>query len=102
MTLLESVVAFVIVGLAAVGFLNLFEGEARLPAAAREWTNAVSYAEEGMELAKLGQSTQGLRQDGLSRRIERRPFAAHVEEIRVVVTMADGATFEIRRLAAGR
>lgn len=102
MTLLESVVALVIVGLAAVGFLNLFESDARLPAAAREWTSAVSYAEEGMELAKLGQSTQSSNRSGFSRRVERRPFANHLEEIRVVVTMDGGATFELRRLAASR
>lgn len=102
MTLLESVVALVIVGLAAVGFLNLFEGDARLPRAASEWTAAVSYAEEGMELAKLGQSRTLASSSGFSRRVERRVYAAHVDEIRVIVTMGDGRIFELRRLEAVR
>lgn len=102
MTLLESVIALVIVGLAALGFLNLFEGGARLPAAAREWNSAVSYAEEGMELAKLRLPVPGRNGAGLSRRVERKYFAKRVDEIRVVVTLDGGRVFEVRRLAATR
>ena len=102
MTLLESVVALVIVGMAAVGFLNLFEGDARIPVTAREWNAAVSYAEEGMELAKLGQPVPTGNSTGLSRRVERKFRAKHVDEIQVVVTLDGGRTFVLRRLVSAR
>ncbi len=102
MTLLESVVALVIVSLAAVGFLNVFESNARLPGAAREWTSAVAYAEEGIELVKLGQAVPPSTSAGLSRQVTTTPFARHVDEIRVVVTMDGGRVFELRRLVRAR
>ncbi len=102
MTLLESVVALVIVSLVAVGFLNVFESDARLPGAAREWTSAVAYAEEGMELVKLGQVVPVTGRDGLSRRVTKSPYARHVDDVRVVVTLDGGRVFELRRLVAAR
>ncbi len=100
MTLLESVVALVVVSLAAIGFLNLFEINARLPGVAREWSSAVAYGEEGMELAKLGLPVSSSNNAGLSRRLERAPYTRHVDELRVIVTLEGGRVFEIRRLAA--
>ncbi len=102
MTLLESVVALVIVSLAAVGFLNVFESNARLPGAAKEWTSAVAYAEEGIELVKLGQAVPASNSARLSRQVTTTPFARHVDEIRVIVTMDGGRVFELRRLVHAR
>ena len=102
MTLLEAVVALVIVSLAALGFLNVFEGSARIPAAASEWNAAVAYAEEGMELAKLGQSAAATNGRGLTRRIARTRYARNVDEVRVIVSFEDGRVFELRRLNGTR
>jgi hypothetical protein len=98
-TLLETVVALVIVSLAAVGFLNVIEKDSTLPAASREWSEAVAYAEEGMELAKVGQPVAGQSRTGMTRRLERYRFAPKVQELRVVVRFTDGKLFELRRLA---
>lgn len=102
MTLLESIVALVIVSLAAVGFLNVFESDARLPGAAKEWTSAVAFAEEGIELVKLGQVVSPKNSAGLSRQITKSPFARHVDEVRVTVTLDGGKVFELRRLVSAR
>ena len=50
MTLLESLVALVIIGLTAVGFLELFQGTSRSSRDADAWLQAVAYAESAMEL----------------------------------------------------
>ena len=98
MTLLETVVALVILSLAALGFLNLFEGSARIPSAANQWNAAVAYAEEGMELAKLGQPVEAVNGRGLTRRVARTRYAKNVDEVRVIVTFEGGRVFELRRL----
>jgi hypothetical protein len=53
-TLLEPLVALVILGLAAVGFLESFQATSRATRDAEEWIQAVSYAEASMEQTKLG------------------------------------------------
>lgn len=102
MTLLEAVVALVIVSLAALGFMNLFEGNARVPRAAREWSTAVAFAEEGMELAKLGQPVVAGNGQGLTRRLDRKRYAPSIDELRIVVNFEQGRIFELRRLTDGR
>src|SRR5437867_13315684 len=54
LTLLEVMVALVVLSLVALGYLRLFQGSHRLVAAAREWSQAVEYAEDASERAKLG------------------------------------------------
>ena len=54
LTLLEVMVALVILSLVALGYLQLFHGSHRLVGAAREWSQAVEYAQDAMERVKLG------------------------------------------------
>lgn len=103
MTLLEGLVALVITGLAALGFLGLFEQHARATRDRVVWSDVVAYAESGMEAAKAGGAAlvEARSEPGVSldRRIERRPWQGGLDEIIVTVRARDGQTVTLRRLA---
>jgi len=102
MTLLESIVALVILGLAAVGFLELFQRASVATRDTASWSRAVAAAELTMERAVI--STQAARDtvDGLARRVEVRPWANGLREIVVSVDLssASGASVVLHRLVA--
>ncbi|AHG91947.1 hypothetical protein J421_4410 [Gemmatirosa kalamazoonensis] len=100
MTLLEAVVALVILGLGASGFLGLFAQSARAAHDAAEWTRTVAYAESGMEAAALGVAARDSLA-GWTRVVEVRPRADGLAEIDVTVTSPRGARFTLRRLTDG-
>ncbi len=105
MTLLESMVALVILSLSAVGFLEVFQGANRSTRDAQAWVAAVSYAEEGVEAAKIGdaalaESQREAAPGGMSRRIELRPWRGRVADVVVTVTLAAGQQFTLHRLVA--
>lgn len=54
LVLLEVMVALVVLSLVGLGALQLIHQSHVLVADAHEWSEAVAYAEDGMELAKLG------------------------------------------------
>ena len=54
MTLLESLVALVILGTASVAALGALHASSRSTRDAEVWLQAVGYAESTMELSKLG------------------------------------------------
>ena len=58
MTLLEALIALVILGLSAIGYLDVFQSSARAVRDADEWTRTVSMAESTMEAATLGDALQ--------------------------------------------
>jgi len=102
-TLLESVVALVILGLASVGFLELFQGTSRSARSAETWVTAVAYAEQAVEAAKVGQlaldeSARRPAPPGFGRRIEVRPWRPGLAQLVVTVTMPRGSEFVIHRL----
>ncbi|MEO6444474.1 MAG: type II secretion system protein [Gemmatimonadaceae bacterium] len=110
MTLLEALLALVILGLSAVGYLDVFQSSARAVQVTDEWTQAVSIAESAMEAATLGDAlqaqgalgTSGRTESitgGFQRRIAVQPWRGRVHEIVVVVTTPRGVTFTLRRLA---
>ena len=97
MTLLEALVALVIMGLAAVGFLEAFQGAGRAAGDAQAWAQAVAHAEAGMEAAVLGvEATDSL--PGLGRRVEARAWRGGVDEVTVTVSMPRGGRYVLRRL----
>lgn len=103
MTLLESVIALVIFGLASVGFLELFQSTNRSTRNAQEWVTAVAYAEEGIEAVKAGAVDASVSNPvpaGLTRTIELKPWRYGMTDIVVTVTMTGGAQFVIHRLVA--
>lgn len=103
MTLLEGLVALVIAGLAALGFLGAFEQNARATRDRTTWSDVVAYAESGMEAAKAGgvalADARGEHRVRMERRIERQPWQRGVDEIVVTVRASDGQAITLRRLA---
>jgi type II secretory pathway pseudopilin PulG len=102
-TLLEGVVALVILGMSAVGFLDVFRAGSAAAHRASQWSRTVQAAESAMEAAALGDLTLARavtesRADGLSRQVTARPWAAGVSEVVVIVTASGGPSFTLRRL----
>src|SRR2546427_13234149 len=54
LTLLEVMVALVVLRLVALGYLRLFQGSHRLFAEAREWSQGVQCADDASGLAQVG------------------------------------------------
>lgn len=98
MTLLETLVALVILGLTGVGFLGAFRADARSARAAEEWVRAVDEGEAAMEAAKLGAASDG------EARVQAEPWpgAPGVELVTVHVALPGGGEFVLRRLARAR
>ena len=104
MTLLESIVALVILGLAAVGFLELFQRATIATRDTAAWSHAVAVAELSMEQTVLRTAASSDTVDGLRRRIEIRPWANGLREIVVTVDVPPpaGASVVLHRLVAAR
>jgi type IV secretory pathway TrbL component len=102
-TILEALLALVILGLSAVGYLDVFQGGARAVSAADDWTHTIQVAEAGMEAAALGDALQA--QEALrgadarfSRNVQVRAYSRELNEIVVTVTSPRGVSFTLRRL----
>lgn len=107
MTLLESVIALVILSLTAVGVLGIFQQTNRAAADARAWTVATSYMEEGMESAKLGASSaspldRASLPSGYTRQVEAQPGPSGLTDVVVTVTIPGGAALTVHRLVHSR
>lgn len=104
MTLLESLVALVIVGLFAVGTLEGLQTSSRSTRSAADWVTAVALADEAMEEARILPGATGndaaRLPKGFAAVTERRPRENGMQEIVVTVTMPGGSRFSLRRLAA--
>src|SRR2546422_11735300 len=104
LTLLEVMVAPVVLSLVALGYLQLFQGSHRLVTAAREWSQAVAYAEDASERAKLGgpsflgtpaESLPG----GFRREITSRPWQPGLRLVTVTVFLPGSGRFDLDWLA---
>lgn len=102
MTLFDAIVALVILGLAAVGFLGAFQASTRSAQHTAEWVQAVGYAEAAMEDTKLGSTPAANEQlaAGFSRDVTVQPWRGtpSMEQVTVTITMPRGATFVLQRL----
>jgi type II secretory pathway pseudopilin PulG len=106
LVLLEVMVALVILGLVGLGALELVHQSHEIVGNARQWSDAVAYAEDGMELAKLGSSAlHGPPGDalpgGFRRQITRAPSVSgrEFEQVTVTVFLPGGGRFDLDRLA---
>lgn len=107
MTLLEALVALVILGLSAVGYLDVFRSSSASVRDADEWGRVVAIAETAMEGATLGDAMQAQRgalapqdrADGFAERVEVVPWRPGVSQVIVTVTSPRGTRFTLRRLA---
>ena len=107
MTLLEALVALVVLGLTASGFLQAFREGGRTAQHAAEWSAAVAAAEATMEGALLDAASVGGASpavDAVTRfrpRVAVRPWpgaAQGVDEVTATVTLSGGRTFTLHRL----
>jgi len=86
MTLLESIVALVIFGLAATGFLELFQRTSVATRDTAAWSHAVRVAEFTMERAVLSPQVFADTLNGVRRQVELRPWGnAGLREIIVSI-----------------
>ena len=102
-SLLEALVALVILGVSAVGYLDVFQSGVASAIRSNEWTRLVAEAEAVVEAASLGdalQAQQALAEpdSGWERQLQVRPFAADLSELVVTVTSPRGTTFTVHRL----
>lgn len=97
MTLLEALVALVILGLATVGYLDVFQASTQSVGSAAEWTQTVSVAESTMEEVLAGARPQQI-SNGYRNDVRVEPWREGLNEVTVRVVAPNGSTFEIRRL----
>ena len=98
MTLLESMIAFVLLAVVGVACLDLTRGATALETRGAEWTRAVATGESVIAAVAAGVPQDELARDGV--KIARRRWAgdAGVESIEVAVALPDGAEFRVSRL----
>ena len=96
MTLMEAVVALVILSLVAVGCLELSQGASQLELSATEWNRAVTAAE-----SRMAQYTSGAPRDGVDTtgtQVTRASWKGGLDVVTVSVPVARGKRFELRRV----
>ncbi|UCF18609.1 MAG: type II secretion system protein [Gemmatimonadota bacterium] len=103
LTLLETMVALVILGLVVLAYLEVFAGTARAQRNTEAWTQAVTYAEDGMELAKLDLQTMLARgreelEGGFGRQVASRSLSANLQLVTVTVFFPERGQFALNRL----
>lgn len=101
MTLLEALVALVILGASAAGFLGVFQNSARSVQSAESWNKASTIAaamlEDAVRAAREG-TAAGLDTPDMPARVETRPWSARVDDILVSVRLPDGRSMTVHRL----
>ena len=104
--LLEVLVALIVLALVGLADLELFHQSHRLTGDAHEWSDAVAYAADAIEQAKLG----GLALDrpavalpgGFRRQLTRHLWRDGLDLVTVTVDLPDGGHFELSRLVKPR
>ena len=107
MTLLEALVALVILGASAAGFLGVFQNGARSMQSAAEWNRATETAEAALEesmRARLAGTNEPLQVDGAGAeaRVDVQPWSTTVDDVIVRVLLPDGRTMTVHRLVRRR
>ncbi|MFN8581021.1 MAG: hypothetical protein U0163_08620 [Gemmatimonadaceae bacterium] len=97
MTLLEAVVALVILATTAVGFLDVFRADAHAARAASEWTHAAALGESAMEAALAGDAAAAPASGDVVQ-VQRSAWRGRLDEVTVAVHMSDGRTLQLHRL----
>jgi prepilin-type N-terminal cleavage/methylation domain-containing protein len=104
-TLLEAMVALVILGLVVTASFQLYASALRSARGALAWETATAYAEEAMELAKLDPGAMSARgpealEGGFQRQVRVRSLDGRLTEVTVSVRFPEGGLFEVSRLVA--
>jgi prepilin-type N-terminal cleavage/methylation domain-containing protein len=102
MTLLEVLVALMVLGLVGLSYLELFHQSHRMVGDSRQWSAAVAYAEDAMEAAKLrGVEAQPVVEDlpgGFQREITGVQWQPGLLAVQVSVSLPGGGRFNLARL----
>lgn len=99
MTLLEAVVALVILALSGVGYLEVFRGDAQAVQNASDWSHAVAAGESAMEAALAGTDAGiAVTDSGATVVVQQVPWHGRVQDVRVDVRMPDGRVLRLHRL----
>ena len=105
LTLLETMVALVILGVVVVSYLEVFGGALRVAHDARTWSQAVAYAEDGMEELKLAPagaaaalSAPERLAGGFERRVETRKWADGLVHVTILLTLPGGSRYALEQL----
>lgn len=102
MTLLESMVALLIVGFSTTGLLSAIREGSHAAHDARQWVTAVEYAHSAMEATKLGTAVMGSRSlpGGYSEQVLTSSFegASNLQRVTVRVTLPDGRAYVLERV----
>ena len=107
LTLLEVMVALVVLSLVALGYLQLFQGSHRLVGAAREWSQAVEYAEDAIERAKLDgpsvlETPAASLPEGFRREVTSRSWQPGLTLVTVTVFLPGSGRFQLDWLTRDR
>lgn len=103
LTLLETMIALVILGLVGVAFLGVFTQASRTTTDLDLWSTAVVHAEAGMELAivdargAVSRSPERLG-GGFTRATTVQSWIGRTDLITVTVEFSDGRRYALRRL----
>jgi prepilin-type N-terminal cleavage/methylation domain-containing protein len=98
LTLLEVLIALVILSMVVAGYLELFHGSHVLLARSRMWSQAIAYADDGMEQVKVGAEPVTRLPDGFRRVVTSRPWSPGLQLITVTVILPNGSRFDLERL----
>lgn len=109
MTLLEALVALVILGTSAVGFLGVFQSSAQSAQRAREWHRAAAVAEAALEEAvrarlegTMAEPVRLAGSDDPQVRVSEEAWSPSVTGLVVEVRLPDGRTLTVHRLVRRR
>jgi prepilin-type N-terminal cleavage/methylation domain-containing protein len=99
LTLLEVLVALVVLTIVGVSYLQLLSASHRVVGVSQQWSDAVGYAQDAMEHAKLtGADPQGALPGGFRRQITRQPFGGGYTLVTITVMLPNGARYNLDRL----
>ena len=108
MTLLESIVAFIVLALVGIACLDLSRGAVELQRSSEEWTRAVSIGESALAAATAAANADDAfspesgrnNANAMTPRIFRRVWRDGVDVIEVAVPLPSGGEYQVSRLVA--
>ena len=108
MTLLESIVAFIVLALVGIACLDLSRGAVELQRSSEEWTRAVTIGESALAAATAGATVDDAfgpaserdNARAMTPRILRRVWRDGVDVIEVTVPLPSGGEYQVSRLIA--
>ena len=101
MTLLEAVIAFIILSVVGVVCLDQARGASQLQRSSADWTRAVARGESALAeaIATTAPPDGGAASAGdPAVRVQRRPWQAGLDIIEVSVPLGNGRTYDLARL----